>query len=349
VRRASWRLEISEAVPLPGRFEIAADVVVPADRQADEIVAVLCCLPGGFLSRRYFDLEIDGHRDYSFAEAMAREGFITLAFDHVGVGDSSKPEPIEGGYTLGVEAIAAANQRALELALERLARGDSSAGIPSLPDPITIGVGHSMGSMLTVEQQSIDRPHAALLLFSFSTHGTPAFLDDAMREYANDPERVRTEIGELARRSMGSPYPPRAANSEGDRRAAFGVGTAPESAERALQAAATNLLATGGLMSMVPGGYGPPAAKIDVPVYMLFGDHDLHDDRHTRSELPACPKVTTFMLEDCWHCHFVANTRESMWRSATSWIRETVGSQAPPPLDQPDRSTLDSNQNPEPA
>ena len=188
-----------------------------------------------------------------------------------------------------------------------------------------------------------------ILLFSFSTHGTPAFLDDEMRAYANDAERVRVEIGELARRSMGSPYPPRAANSEGDRRAAFGVGTAPESAERALQAAATNLLATGGLMSMVPGGYGPPAMKIDVPVYMLFGDHDLHDDRHTRSELPACPEVRTFMLEDCWHCHFVANTRETMWKSVTSWIRETVGSEDPTTLGLGSRSRLGSNQNPESA
>jgi len=335
VRRATWRLDVSQAVPLPGRFEIAADVIAPAafpSEFSERSPPILFCLPGGFLSRRYFDLQNDlqndaetaGDRLYSFAEAMAKEGFVTIALDHIGVGESSKPEPIEGGYSLGVEAIARANQCALELALARLAVGDPSLDLPPCPSPVTIGVGHSMGSMLTVEQQSIARPHRALLLFSFSTRGTPAFLDDAMREYANDPERTRREIGILARRSMGSPYPGQANDSDENRRAAFGIGTAPTSAEEALHAASTNLLAVGGLMSMVPGGFAPPAREIDVPVFMIIGDHDLHDDRHMREDLPHSPDLTSLVLEDCWHCHFVANTRETIWERASGWIREVL-------------------------
>jgi pimeloyl-ACP methyl ester carboxylesterase len=341
-RRATWRLDVSDAVPLPGRFEIAVDVVVPANFSVDPARPIFCCLPGGFLSRRYFDLGNNEDRRFSFAEAMAKEGFITLAFDHLGVGESSKPDPIEGGYALGVEDIAIANQCALDLALARLGAGDPSLGLPpssitsdashasdtsdtsDAPRAPTIGVGHSMGSMLTIEQQSIARPHRALLLFSFSTRGTPAFLNEAMREYANQPERLRREIGDLARRSMGSPYPERANNSEADRRAAFGVGTAPALAVEALDAASTNLLAVGGLMSMVPAGYAPPALEINVPVFMLIGDHDLHDDRHTRADLPRSPNVTTQVLDDCWHCHFVANTRATIWQCAASWAREIL-------------------------
>ncbi len=334
VRRADLRLDVSEVVPIEGRFEIAASVIAPADFEAGPGARILCCLPGGYLSRSYFDLLVPAERGaktsgvdrrFSFAEAMAAQGFVTLAFDHLGVGDSSKPEPIERGYELGLEAIARANQRALELALERLSGGDSVPGLPALPDAITIGVGHSMGSMMTVEQQALARPHHALVLFSFSTHGTPAFLDGAMREYANDPARLRREIGQLARRSMGSPYPERADNSEENRRAAFGVGTAPKSAEEALHAASTNLLAIGGLGSMVPGGFAPSAEQIDVPVFMWVGDHDLHDDRHTRRELPRSPVVTTRILEDCWHCHFVANTRDLLWRETSQWLIETLG------------------------
>ena len=29
-RRGTWRVDVSDAVPLPGRFEIAVDVVVPS-------------------------------------------------------------------------------------------------------------------------------------------------------------------------------------------------------------------------------------------------------------------------------------------------------------------------------
>ena len=333
VRRSDFRLDVSDAVPLDGPFEIAASVVAPADVDATSGARILCCLPGGFLSRSYFDLlvprgtgsQTDAEdRRFSFAEAMAARGFVTLAFDHLGVGESSKPDPIEGGYALGLEAIARANQRALELALERLAQEGGAPGLPALRDPVTIGVGHSMGSMLTVEQQALARPHRALVLFSFSTHGTPAFLDDAMRAYANDPARLRREIGELARRTQGSPYPERASDSEENRRAAFGVGTAPSAAEDALHAASTNLLAVGGLASMVPGGFAPAAEQIDVPVFMWVGDHDLHDDRHTRQELPRSPLVTTRILEDCWHCHFVANTREVLWRETAAWLQATL-------------------------
>jgi len=328
VHRACWRVDVSETVPLEGVFEIAVDVALPTRLAAgrgdpERPTVVLCCLPGGFLSRGYFDLdhgEGEGEGGYSFTEAMANEGLVTLAFDHLGTGGSSQPDPIEGGYSLGVEAIAAANQRALELALERLAAGDASQGIPAIDRVVTIGVGHSMGSALTVEQQALARSHRALVLFSFTTQGVPAFLDPVQREYLGDPERARREIGELARRSMGSPYPVRAHNSEADRRAAFGVGTAPASAADALHRASTSLLAVGGLLSMIPGGYAGPAERIDVPVFVLIGDHDLHDDRGIRDMLPRAPEVETFVLADCWHCHFVANTRETLWKRVAEWI-----------------------------
>lgn len=324
--RASWRIDVSEAVPHPGRFELAVDVVVPRERSDETPPVALVCLPGGFLSRRYFDLELAGDRSYSFAEAIAVQGFVTLAIDHLGIGESSKPDPIDAGFAFGVEVVARANQLALERALERLARGDAEAGIAPTPCGATIGVGHSMGSVLTVEQQAIARPHRALVLFSFTTRGLPFFLNEDQRPYANDPERARRELGALARRSYGTPYPPRADGAEGDRRAAFGVGTAPPLAEALLHAASTDLLALGGLLSMIPGGYAPSAAVIDVPVYVLIGDHDLHGERGVREELPKAPSVTLRTLEDCWHCHLVANSRAAIWREIPAWIAEVLAS-----------------------
>ena len=337
-RRGTWRVDVSDAVPLPGRFEIAVDVVVPSVGSAAAPVC-LVCLPGGFLSRRYYDLGHDlGHdlgRDprhegdpsYSFAEAMACAGFVVLAFDHIGIGESSKPEPIEAGYSLGVEAIARANQRALELALERLAVGDCAQGIPATRCGATIGVGHSMGSVLTVEQQAQARPHRALVLFSFSTKGLPRFLNEDQLAYAHDPVRTRRELGELVRRSFGTPYPPRPNQDESNRRAAFGIGTAPPLAEALLERASTDLLAAGGLLSMIPGGYAPAAEAIDVPVYILVGDHDLHGVEELADELPKSPEKTTRLLEDCWHCHFVANTRAAIWSEVPAWIRGVLAKQ----------------------
>ncbi|MBY0399908.1 alpha/beta hydrolase, partial [Myxococcota bacterium] len=273
---------------------------------------------------RYFDLDPGGGHGYCFAEAMAARGYMTLAFDHLGVGDSTQPDPPEQGQALGVEAIARINQFALEAALDRLARGDSASGLPPIRRAATIGVGHSMGSALTVEQQALARPHRALVLFSFTTRGLPFFLTEDQRRYAGDPERARRELGALAQRCYGTPYPARANDSAANRRAAFGVGTAPPFALELLHGAATNLLGLAGLLSMIPGGYAPAAERIDVPVSILVGDHDLHDTRGLREELPNAPLVETRTLPDCWHCHFVANGRETIWRETADWIDRTL-------------------------
>lgn len=318
--RATWAFDVSDAVPVDGRFEIVASWIAPAGLQPDHPITLLVCLPGGFLSRRYFDLEIDGSRRYSFAEAMAAHGHAVLTLDHVGTGDSTKPDPQEAGLAIGVDAIAAANQSALDQARSRISAGDPASGTPPLEIRSSIGVGHSMGSMLTVEQQALARPHDGLLLFSFSTSGTPRFLDEELMAYADQPERLRREMPTVLSRAMGGPYPPRANGVEEDRVAAFGVGTAPPEAEAALQAAATHLLGAGGLTSMIPGGYAMAAQKIDVPVLMIFGDHDLHDDRHTARELPLVRDLETWQLDDAWHCHFVANRRERLWERVALWL-----------------------------
>ncbi len=323
--RATWRVDVSDVVPWAGRHALAVALVLPRAHPGGAGIVLLVCLPGGFLSRRYFDLDPAGAARYSFAEAMTQRGFGVLAIDHLGIGESSKPEPIEAGYAFGVEVVARANQRALERALERLAQGDPATGIPATRCRATVGVGHSMGSALTVEQQAAARPHAALVLFSFTTRGVPAFLNDDQRAFANDPARARRELGALAKRSFGSPYPARANDSPENRRAAFGVGTAPPFAEALLHDASSDLLGLGGLLSMIPGGYAPSAAAIDVPVYILVGDHDLHGEQGLREELPNAPSVTTRTLADCWHCHFVANTRETIWQAVPDWLETTLG------------------------
>ncbi len=333
VTRHEWRIDVSDAFAFARgdeRMALASTLVVP-DVSRPVRDTLLFCLPGGFLSRRYFDLATPEEaergdrtpRRYSFAEAMAKQGFATLALDHVGIGDSTLPAREEDALSIGVDETVAANALALERILERLRGGE----VPGLEGVRTIGVGHSMGSMLTVEQQATSQAHDGLVLFSFSTHGTPAFLDDRMRAYADDPVRLRAEMPSLVRDTMGQAFPERATGADSDRRAAFGVGTAPDDAEDALHLAASRLFAAGGLTAMVPGGSAPAAEKISAPVLMVFGDHDLHDDRHTRDELPNVDDLTTSCLADAWHCHFVANTRETLWDGVADWIEKRRSAQ----------------------
>jgi len=316
-RRLAWRFDVSADLDLPGRHEIAIDAVVPLDTAAAQQRPVLCCLPGGSLSRRYHDLEQGGDRRYSFAEFMARRGFASLLVDHLGTGESSRPE---GDAALDPDRVADANQSALVQALARLRAGDAEPGLPPLAARATVGVGHSMGSCLTVVQQARHAPHAALVLFSFTTRGLPHFLTDAEKRFAGDPDGVRASLASLVQARFGTfhPDPPKGEGSE----AAYGVGTAPPDSRRALRAAATNLAAGPGLLSMVPGAYAREAARVRVPVFLAVGDHDLHGPEHASAEFPAAPEVVAYVLPDAWHCHHVANTREQLWARVAGWIGE---------------------------
>jgi hypothetical protein len=35
------------------------------------------------------------------------------------------------------------------------------------------------------------------------------------------------------------------------------------------------------------------------------------------------------VLEDCWHCHFVANTREELWQHVAEWIHGVLDRDPP--------------------
>jgi alpha-beta hydrolase superfamily lysophospholipase len=319
--RLEWRIDVATAADLPGSHEIAVSLILPRDFGRTGAGTVLCCLPGGSLSRRYWDLEVDGDRRFSFAEFMAARGFATVAIDHLGVGESSRPAD---GAAPDLLRLARANQAALERALERLRTGDARAGVRPTGRLRSVGVGHSMGSCMTVVQQAHHAPHAAIVLLSFTTRGLPHFLTEAELRFAGDPSGARAALPELVRARFGTSYPP--PPSGAGREAAYGVGTAPPDALRALQRATTNLAAGPGILSMIPGAFAPEAQAIRVPVFLAVGDHDLHRADHASGEFPGAPEVVAYTLPDCWHCHNVANSRERLWARIARWIDESTRS-----------------------
>ena len=93
------RFAIDVAIVAPrGVHTVVADVFVPARERMRADGQVLCCLPGGGMSRRYFDLEVDpALGNYSMARHLAQQGFVVVTLDHPGVGDSDRPDD---GYAL---------------------------------------------------------------------------------------------------------------------------------------------------------------------------------------------------------------------------------------------------------
>ena len=57
--RVSRRVDVADAVGLPAPCEVALDVVAPRSFERGLPPLALCCLPGGYLTRRYYDLDAE--------------------------------------------------------------------------------------------------------------------------------------------------------------------------------------------------------------------------------------------------------------------------------------------------
>ena len=71
-------------------ISIAASITVPKAILSDP-PAIFVCWPGGSYGRNYWDLQIPGRSDFSFADHMASRGYVVIAADPLGVGDSARP------------------------------------------------------------------------------------------------------------------------------------------------------------------------------------------------------------------------------------------------------------------
>jgi len=148
LRKIELRIDVSHAVPLPGRHAVAMPAFLPPAVAGPKPVAIFAS-PGGGYTRHYYDLQPAGHGGYSQAEAHGREGFIFVSYDHLGVGDSSTEHLRD--YT--IHQLAAANHAAVLEVCRRLGDGTFSEHLPPLPDLVRIGIGQSMGGCVTVVMQ----------------------------------------------------------------------------------------------------------------------------------------------------------------------------------------------------
>lgn len=303
------RIEVGELLPGAGTLSIAADIFMPARLRAKP--AVLFCLPGGGMNRAYFNLQGEG--DFSFAAHLTAHGFIVVTLDHLGVGDSSAPAD---GHALTPDVLTKANGIAMEAIRRELIAGALSGGaLAQLP---SIGVGHSMGAMLTALQQASRPSHAALALFGFSNAGLVAALSAEEKRYCGDPAGLRENLVRLARLRDPSPYPQVRRSAQGTELFA-GASADPRGVE-ALKPARSSLLLTAGVFSMVPGSCNPECAQITVPVFLGLGDRDMAGPAHLiPANYPNSPDVTLQVLPSSGHAHFLFPGRRALFERVTGW------------------------------
>lgn len=313
------RIGIGAPIAGEGALEIAAQLFAPAQPRSEQ---VFFCLPGGSLNGDYFNLQPDdGDATFSFAAQMAARGFITVTVDHLGIGGSSRPAD---GYALTPDVLAAANAQAMATLLDGLRSGRLSAALPALPQARSIGVGHSMGALLTAVQQARFRQHAALVLLGFGSRGLVAYLTPEQAAYADRPDATRADIVALARAQYrGEPYP-QLSMERGSNAAAIYGGGADKRAVLAQRKAVAPILPVPALFSMIPGSTTPDLASLDVPVFLGIGDRDLCDPYAVPAALGHCPDLTLVVLPQTGHNHFLYASRDWLFDRIDGWVRTAV-------------------------
>jgi pimeloyl-ACP methyl ester carboxylesterase len=310
-RTVTLSVDVSGIAP-KGCRQVTADLFVPAE--TDSMPALWCCVPGGGVSRRYFDLEVPApFKDFSMAIYAADRGHLVLIIDPPGVGDSD--DPVDG-YDLTPRALADVLDFVVVEVRRRLAEGDLE-DVPAISCGMAVGVGHSAGGLLVACQQGRNRTYAAVALLGYSGSGLPSVLTDEEAAFIDRPEDLVAALPEFVEARFGDPLPPWSNARSGPAMS----GGLDERVQAASDRAGSSLLALVGMSALIPGSIKTELDRIDVPTLVAMGDHDIAGDIAALvGQLPACHDLTLFTLTDTGHNHNVADSRLVLWERLVRWV-----------------------------
>lgn len=289
---------------------LATTIFWPAEPVSQQ---VWFCLPGGGMNRQFYDLQ-GREGAFSFARQMAARGYVCVLVDPPGIGDSDRPDD---GHALTLQRITSALTHVREQVCADLQTGRIAADLPALEQVRTIGLGHSMGAMLTVLQQADARQHAALALLGFGLQGLPDYLPDTVKALASNPLAVRQQLGQVARAMFPAAWPDMSGGGNGD---FYGNASAERDAVVALKAARDRLLPVPATLSIVPGNVAAEARNIAVPVRLVYGSADFigpSDD--AACGFTASVSVSQQTLPHTGHSFFLFNSRTALFDDLAAW------------------------------
>jgi pimeloyl-ACP methyl ester carboxylesterase len=316
--RSTVEVDVSDVVPLPGHHIVRGVVLAPSDPSpAGSPTLVWCCLPGGNCTRDYFDLHVDGDdTSYSMAAHLADAGCVVLALDHLGTGASS---PVADSFCVTPEVLATANHAAFTALLGRLREGNLVPGLEPVAAAVPIGLGHSMGAMITIIVQARFGTYAAVANLGGGGGGLPQYLHDP-RWVTWDRTRLHTSLVELARQQFSATR----GGPDRERPGIFHADDVPAPVLGAFRSQLTVSLPSCALASILPGFSDPERGEISVPVFLGFGEHDLSQVPHEAARsFRSSPDITLFVLDGSGHCHNQAGNRRQLWDRMVEWARST--------------------------
>jgi len=339
VARYDVRVDVTGCCPLPGRLEAAVTVVVPSG-QLDVPRTVAFGLPGAGCSRRYFDITsvADGAAQpggadavgttapgYSQAAYHAEHGWVFVACDHLGVGQSTLVDP----DLLRLEVLAAADDAVARTVVAGLRAGTLIDGVGPIDVAGTVGLGHSMGGCLLIVTQALHRTFDAVGVLGFSAIHTvlpspggavdvaAVDRDEADLTVAADNAHLGDSVPfawvfhwddvppAIVAQDVGPGYPQR-------------QGPVPPWGSATIPPAAITML--------TPGVVAAEAAGVEVPVLVAVGQRDVvPDPRAEPTAYRSSPDITVHVVPTMAHMHNLASSRARLWARVQRWGDTVVG------------------------
>jgi pimeloyl-ACP methyl ester carboxylesterase len=315
--RVSLTFDVTQGVGSGEQLTQKAWAFLP-ERPADAR-AVLLCLAGGTYDKHYWHLDVDGHPGYSFGEHLAAAGFVVIAVDHLGLGESD--DPIASG-PIGLELLANGDAEVARQVRERLQSREFHDDLPATL--ALVGVGHSMGACLTTMVQAIAHPYDAVVLLGYGVQITNVYEETA--DAADLEARIRQTIDAACQLTGANPtdthtFAPRAYLAD-----LFYAGEVPQEVIDADTAVQSRVPVRAAAEVTTPGFVANYAPRLDVPVFLAFGAAlDVSPNPHAEPiNYIGSSDVTLHVVPGSGHCHNFASHRGQLWDRIATWVPTVV-------------------------
>ncbi|OHV31801.1 MULTISPECIES: alpha/beta hydrolase [Pseudofrankia] len=307
-------VDVTGRVSIDGDHHIAT-WIFPPPAPTDGPVPLLFCLPGGGYTKAYWHLDVPGRVGYSFGEHLAAQGMLVIAVDHLATGESSRhPRAVE----LTPDVVAAANNAALTDLLEHATKGTLLPGLGPIDIGPIVAVGHSMGGMLAIFQQSLHGSFDAIAPLGYGTVGP-----FAAHLVGNDRTKIPSlESIMVPARAGAFDEPFLSDRTDPAIRHHFYWDDVPTDVIAADDLTSAHLPGVTGPLSIVPYIASDHAGRIRCPVFIGLGERDSTPDHHDEARAySSSDDITLFRLPRSAHCHNTAGTRHDLWNRLARWVQ----------------------------
>ncbi|MQA85658.1 MAG: alpha/beta fold hydrolase [Streptosporangiales bacterium] len=289
-----------------GEHHIAGTLCMPAGRSPDTVQLLI---PGGTYNHTYWDFPVPG---YSYARAAAARGQATFNIDRFNTGRSSDLPPAL--VTVDVDAAA------VHQVIEALRAG----GVGGVRFSRVVTVGHSVGSMVAIQEAATYHDVDGLILSAFTNYPSADLLAGLATFQLLVPAR-NEPLGEMT-------------TAPGARGPWFHAEDNADQAVIAKDEATKDTITASEMATMSVPMLTLPTNLITAPVLIANGQHDRVfacvtrpcDDTAMlrRTEVPrftSAASLDAFVLPGAGHSVNLARNRDEFFDVATAWVERHVG------------------------